>query len=181
MLLDNPAGVLPLQPVRRIAVIGPCADDPRVFFGCYAFPNHVIPQYPEFDKDIGVVAESLLSAMRAEFQPAEVGYEPGCSVSGGDLSGVPPAVAEAAAADLWCSPSGTGPGFSGMGHPARVVTRRTSTCRATSPSWSRRSWRPGGRRCSWRSQVARMRSAPTRAERRPSCRHSSPVRRAVRR
>jgi hypothetical protein len=60
----------------------------------------VIPQYPDFDKDIGVVAESLLSAMRAEFQSAEVGYEIGCSVSGGDLSGVPPAVAEAAAADL---------------------------------------------------------------------------------
>jgi beta-xylosidase len=100
VLLDNPAGVLPLQPVRRIAVIGPCADDPRVFFGCYAFPNHVIPQYPDFDKDIGVVAVSLLSAMRAEFQATEVGYEPGCNVSGGDLSGVPPAVSEAAAADL---------------------------------------------------------------------------------
>ena len=104
VLLDNPVGVLPLQSARRIAVIGPCSDDPRVFFGCYAFPNHVIPQYPDFDRDfdgdIGVVAESLLSAMRAEFQAAEVGYEPGCSVSGGDLSGVPPAVAEAAAADL---------------------------------------------------------------------------------
>ena len=103
VLLDNPVGVLPLQSARRIAVIGPCSDDPQAFFGCYAFPNHVIPQYPDFDRDrgdIGVVAESLLSAMRAEFQAAEVGYEPGCSVSGGDLSGVPPAVAEAAAADL---------------------------------------------------------------------------------
>ena len=104
VLLDNPVGVLPLQSARRIAVIGPCSDDPQAFFGCYAFPNHVIPQYPDFDRDfdgdIGVVAESLLSAMRAEFQAAEVGHEPGCSVSGGDLSGVPPAVAEAAAADL---------------------------------------------------------------------------------
>ncbi len=115
VLLDNPAGVLPLQPVRRIAVVGPCADDPRVFFGCYAFPNHVIPQYPDFDKDIGVVAESLLGAMRAEFHAAEVGYEPGCSVSGGDLSGVPPAVAEAAAADLVVLAVGDRAGLFGYG------------------------------------------------------------------
>jgi len=71
VLLDNPAGVLPLDPIRRIAVIGPCADDPRVFFGCYALPNHVIPRYPDFDKDIGIVAESLLSAPAAS---AEVSF-----------------------------------------------------------------------------------------------------------
>jgi beta-xylosidase len=100
VLLDNPADVLPLQSVKRIAVIGPCGDDPRVFFGCYAFPNHVIPQFPDFEGDIGVVAESLLGAVRAEFLTAEVGYQPGCRVSGGDLSGVPAAVAEAAAADV---------------------------------------------------------------------------------
>ena len=50
VLLDNPAGVLPLQAPQRIAVVGPCADDPQSFFGCYAFPNHVIPQFPEFDR-----------------------------------------------------------------------------------------------------------------------------------
>jgi beta-xylosidase len=115
VLLDNPADILPLRSVRRIAVIGPCADDPRVFFGCYAFPNHVIPQYPDLDQDIGVVAESLLSAMRREFQAAEVGYEPGCSVSGGDLSGLPPAVAEAAAADLVVLAVGDRAGLFGHG------------------------------------------------------------------
>jgi beta-xylosidase len=115
VLLDNPTGVLPLEPIRRIAVIGPCADDPRVFFGCYAFPNHVIPRYPDFDKDIGVVAESLLQAMRAEIHEAELGYAPGCSVSGGDLSGVPRAIAEAAAADLVVLAVGDHAGLFGAG------------------------------------------------------------------
>ncbi len=31
---------------RRVAVVGPCADDPRTFMGCYAFPNHVLPAPP---------------------------------------------------------------------------------------------------------------------------------------
>ena len=67
VLLENSTGLLPLQTPQRIAVVGPCADDAQTFFGCYAFPNHVIPMYPEFDGGIGIVAESLLSAMRAEF------------------------------------------------------------------------------------------------------------------
>jgi beta-xylosidase len=99
VLLENPTGLLPLTP-RQIAVIGPSADDPQAFFGCYAFPNHVIPQFPEFDQGIGIAADSLLTALRAEFPAAEVRYEPGCQVSGGDLLGVPAAAAEAAAADV---------------------------------------------------------------------------------
>jgi beta-xylosidase len=90
--------LLPLQAPQRIAVLGPCADDPQAFFGCYSFPNHVIPKYP--DGGIGVVADSLLDALRAEFPAGEVGYEPGCQVSGGDLSGVEAAVAEASSADV---------------------------------------------------------------------------------
>ena len=81
-------------------MIGPCADDPQAFFGCYAFPNHVMPMHPDFAGDIGIVAESLLDALRAEFPATEVHNEPGCLVSGGDLSGVPAAVDEAAAADV---------------------------------------------------------------------------------
>ena len=115
VLLDNSTGLLPLQTPRRIAVIGPCADDPQAFFGCYAFPNHVVPQFPDFDGDIGVVAESLLSAVRTEFPTAEVGYQPGCRVSGGDLSGVPAAVAEAAAAEVVVLAVGDRAGLFGHG------------------------------------------------------------------
>jgi len=100
VLLENPTGLLPLQTPQRIAIVGPCADDAQTFFGCYAFPNHVIPMYPDFDGGIGIVADSLLSAMRLEFGSAEVDYAPGCPVSGGDLSGLDAAVDAAAAADV---------------------------------------------------------------------------------
>ena len=115
VLLDNPSGLLPLQTPQRIAVIGPCADDPQAFFGCYAFPNHVIPQFPEFDQGIGIVADSLLTALRAEFPAAEMHYERGCQVSGGDLSGVGAAVDEAAAADVVVLAVGDRAGLFGNG------------------------------------------------------------------
>jgi beta-xylosidase len=115
VLLDNPTGLLPLQAPQRIAVIGPCADDPQAFFGCYAFPNHVIPQFPEFDQGIGIAADSLLDALRAEFPDAEVHYQPGCQVSGGDLSGVAAAVDEAAAADVVVLAVGDRAGLFGSG------------------------------------------------------------------
>jgi beta-glucosidase len=115
VLLDNPSGLLPLQSPQRIAVIGPCADDPQAFFGCYAFPNHVIPQFPEFDQGIGIATDSLMDALRAELAAAELRYEPGCQVSGGDLSGVAAAVDEAAAADVVVLAVGDRAGLFGNG------------------------------------------------------------------
>jgi beta-xylosidase len=147
VLLDNPTGLLPLQAPQRIAVIGPCADEPQTFFGCYAFPNHVIPQSSQLDQGIGIVADSLLDALRAEFPSAEVRYESGCLVSGGDLSGVAAAVDEAARPTWWCWRSATGPACSGAEPPGRAATPRTSICRVINPSLRRRSWRPGGRPC----------------------------------
>jgi beta-glucosidase-like glycosyl hydrolase len=124
VLLDNPAGLLPLQAPQRIAVIGPCADDPQAFFGCYAFPNHVIPMHPNFDGGIGIVADSLLTALRVEFPSAEVRYEPGCRVSGGDLSEVQAAVAEAANADVVVLAVGDRAGLFGQGDIRRGLRRR---------------------------------------------------------
>ncbi|HVK36331.1 MAG TPA: glycoside hydrolase family 3 C-terminal domain-containing protein, partial [Microlunatus sp.] len=102
VLLDNPSGVLPLAGDRplTIAVIGPCADDPQAFFGCYAFPNHVLPQHPESSGGIGIEAVSLLAALRTELPAAEITYLPGCQVSGGDDAGLPAAVDAARTADL---------------------------------------------------------------------------------
>jgi beta-xylosidase len=115
VLLDNPEGLLPLEAPPRIAVIGPCADDPQAFFGCYAFPNHVIPMHPDFDGGIGMVTESLLEALRREFPSTEVPYEQGCQVSGGDLSGVPAAVDAVAEADLVVLAVGDRAGLFGHG------------------------------------------------------------------
>jgi beta-glucosidase len=102
VLLDNSAGLLPLSPRSgvRIAVIGPCADDPQTFFGCYAFPNHVIPQHPDFAGGLGIAASSLLTALRTELPEAQIRYVAGCAVAGGDLSEVPDAVEAARDADL---------------------------------------------------------------------------------
>ena len=50
--------------LRRVAVVGPCADDPRTFMGCYAFPNHVLPRYPGLG--LGVEVPTALDALRAE-------------------------------------------------------------------------------------------------------------------
>jgi len=115
VLLDNPEGLLPLEAPPRIAVIGPCADDPQAFFGCYAFPNHVIPMHPDFDGGIGIVTESLLEALRREFPSTEVRYEQGCQVSGGDLSGVPAAVDAVSEADLVVLAVGDRAGLFGHG------------------------------------------------------------------
>ena len=46
ILLENRAGVLPLEAPKRIAVIGPCADDPQAFFGCYILPEPRAPAIP---------------------------------------------------------------------------------------------------------------------------------------
>jgi beta-xylosidase len=114
VLLDNPNSVLPLQSPRRVAVIGPCADDPQAFFGCYSFPNHGA-MHPDFEGGIGIVTDSLLQALRTEFPSADVRYEQGCQVSGGDLSGVEAAADEAAAADVVVLAVGDRAGLFGQG------------------------------------------------------------------
>jgi len=114
VLLDNPTGVLPLRTPQRIALIGPCADDPQTFFGCYSFPNHGALD-PDFEGGIGIATDSLLEALLVEFPAADVRYEPGCQVSGGDVTGVEAAVAEAAAADVVVLAIGDRAGLFGNG------------------------------------------------------------------
>ncbi|MBX6384905.1 MAG: glycoside hydrolase family 3 C-terminal domain-containing protein [Microbispora sp.] len=100
VLLSNPDGVLPLAAgtAGRIAVIGPCADDPRTLLGCYAFPNHVLDRFP--DHGMGLPVASVLDALRAEFPDADLRYARGADVSGDDTSGIAEAAALAAESDL---------------------------------------------------------------------------------
>jgi beta-glucosidase/beta-xylosidase len=59
VLLAND-GVLPLRPCR-VAVLGPYADDPQSFLGCYSFPNHVaLPGDPGLE--IPTLGEALTTA-----------------------------------------------------------------------------------------------------------------------
>jgi Glycosyl hydrolase family 3 C-terminal domain/Fibronectin type III-like domain len=99
--------------LRRIAVVGPCADDPRTFMGCYAFPNHVLPRYP--GRGLGVEVQSGVDALRAELPDLEVIHEQGCVVQGTDVSGFAAAVAAARDADLCVAFVGDLAGLFGLG------------------------------------------------------------------
>jgi beta-glucosidase-like glycosyl hydrolase len=98
---------------RRVAVVGPCADDPRTFMGCYAFPNHVLPRHPGFG--LGVEVQSAVDAIRAELPDAEVVHEGGCPVQGDDRSGFAAAVAAAREADVCVAMVGDLAGLFGHG------------------------------------------------------------------
>ncbi|KUN47190.1 beta-glucosidase [Streptomyces olivochromogenes] len=90
VLLAN-GGTLPLASgVRRIAVLGPLADDPAAMLGCYTFPRHVLLDHPEVE--MGVDVPTLLEALRAELPDVEFTDDPVaadvCVVAVGDRSGL---------------------------------------------------------------------------------------------
>jgi beta-glucosidase len=112
ILLSNRDRALPLRPAQ-IALIGPCADDAHTFFGCYSYPNHVLPSYPELDD--GIRAPTLRQALAAELPASQISYRPGCSVSGPERDRIADAVAAARAADVCILAVGDRPGMFGHG------------------------------------------------------------------
>jgi beta-glucosidase len=106
-------GTLPLTAPRTIAVIGPCADDAQAFMGCYSYPNHVLGDYPELG--LGVAADSLFAALRAEFPDARLTLHPGCPIQDEDRSGIAAAAAAARDADLVIAAVGDRAGLFGRG------------------------------------------------------------------
>ncbi len=99
--------------LRTIAVVGPCAADPRTFMGCYAFPNHVLPRHP--GHGLGIEVPTAVDALQQEFPHAEVIHQPGCSVQGEDRSGFAAAVQAARSADLCIALVGDRAGMFGEG------------------------------------------------------------------
>ncbi|WP_327347265.1 glycoside hydrolase family 3 N-terminal domain-containing protein [Streptomyces europaeiscabiei] len=89
-LLHNPTGVLPIgASVRRVAVLGPHAAATAHQLGDYT-----APQRPG-------TGASVLDALRRLAPPAtDVRHTKGAALTGADRTGIPAAVAEAAAADL---------------------------------------------------------------------------------
>ncbi|WP_349290915.1 glycoside hydrolase family 3 N-terminal domain-containing protein [Actinoplanes solisilvae] len=113
VLLDA-GSALPLAPgLTKIAVVGPAAADPRTFMGCYAFPNHVLPRYP--DAGLGIEVSTAVDALRAELPDTEIVYERGCAVIGDDRSGFAAAVDAARDADLTVALVGDLAGLFGHG------------------------------------------------------------------
>jgi beta-xylosidase len=113
LLANDRQQVLPIGAADRLAVVGPLASDPLAFFGCYAFPRHVLVRHPEIG--IGVSAASALDALREEFRGASISYAQGCDVRSADRSGIPAAVACASEADLVIAVVGDQAGLFGRG------------------------------------------------------------------
>ncbi|HTX25527.1 MAG TPA: glycoside hydrolase family 3 N-terminal domain-containing protein [Streptosporangiaceae bacterium] len=114
VLLANRQAVLPLRPDASVAVIGPLADDPLAFFGCYSMPRHLGDRYPEATE--GLAVTTLVDALRAELPEALISYERGCDdVRGEDRSGFAAAADLAREADLVVAVLGDRAGLFGRG------------------------------------------------------------------
>ncbi|WP_344474712.1 beta-glucosidase family protein [Nonomuraea monospora] len=112
ILLTND-GVLPLAGDRRIAVVGPNADDVAALFGCYSFVQHVLPHFPGVET--GLAAPTLLDALRAELPGARIGTAKGTGVDDGDRAGIPDAARLAAESDVAILVLGDRSGLFGRG------------------------------------------------------------------
>ncbi|MGW4795704.1 beta-xylosidase/alpha-l-arabinosidase [Nonomuraea sp. NPDC004297] len=110
VLLRNDDDVLPLNPAATVALIGPVADDPMAMLGCYAFPNHVGP-HPEHG--LGLELPTLRESL-GRLVP-DLGYAPGCAITGDDTSGFAEAVALAARSDVVVLAVGDRAGLFGRG------------------------------------------------------------------
>ncbi len=112
VLLRND-GTLPLVAPKRIAVLGPNAGDAYAVLGCYSFPSHVGVHHPEMP--IGIELPTLLDALRAEFPGSDIVHVIGTTVDGGELDGIPDAVAAARDADVVVLALGDRAGLFGRG------------------------------------------------------------------
>ncbi|MBH0022958.1 beta-glucosidase [Salinibacterium sp. SWN248] len=115
VLLRNDDNLLPLAPEfsGRIAVLGPMAADPRTLLGCYSYPVHVLPRYPQFG--LGIEVPSFLDALSAEFPHSTVTHEAGASILGPETGNLERAVELARDADVVILTVGDLPGMFGRG------------------------------------------------------------------
>jgi beta-glucosidase len=119
VLLKNDGDLLPLDPApRRIAVLGPCADDVRVLQGDYHYPAHLEIIYRRHADDAGAVLPrsddvafapgpyypptvTPLAGIRAAVPAGtDVSHARGCDVIGDDTSGITEAAALARGAEV---------------------------------------------------------------------------------
>lgn len=112
VLLDNPAGVLPLAPDASVAVIGPLADDPFAMLGCYSFPAHVGVHHP--DAGLGISIPTVLDELRS-LHPGDVTHRHGCDVKAPGRDGFADAVEAAKAASVAVVVVGDQAGLFGRG------------------------------------------------------------------
>ncbi|MFE0924804.1 glycoside hydrolase family 3 N-terminal domain-containing protein [Streptomyces mutabilis] len=112
VLLSND-GTLPLVRPRRIALVGPNADEPTAVLGCYSFPQHIGVHHP--GTPVGIELPTLREMLAAEFPDAEVTVVRGTGVDDGDVFGIPEAVQAAREADVVVAVLGDRAGLFGRG------------------------------------------------------------------
>ncbi|MEU7393762.1 glycoside hydrolase family 3 N-terminal domain-containing protein [Streptomyces albogriseolus] len=112
VLLSND-GTLPLGRPRRIALIGPNADEPTAVLGCYSFPQHIGVRHP--GTPLGIGLPTLRETLVAEFPDADITHVRGTGVDDGDLSGLDEAVRAAREADVTVVALGDRAGLFGRG------------------------------------------------------------------
>jgi beta-glucosidase len=110
VLLAND-GTLPLAAGRRVALVGPRADEASAMMGCYSFPLHVGAHHPEVP--MGIEVPTVLDGLRAE--GFDVEHALGVPVLGGDDAGIAEAARVAAAADVCVAVLGDLAGLFGGG------------------------------------------------------------------
>lgn len=113
VLLQNDHAALPLARPGTVAVVGPCADDPRGLLGCYSYPIHVLPRHPELG--LGLRVDSIAAALAHELPGAEVAAAAGVDVLDPDPSGIPEAVELARRSDVVVAVVGDRAGMFGRG------------------------------------------------------------------
>jgi beta-xylosidase len=101
-----------------VAVVGPLADDPLAFFGCYSMPRHMRTS----TDGAGVQVTTLLDALREELgepaglrQQVSVVHARGCDVQTADRSGFAEAVATGRSAEMIVAVVGDEAGLFGRG------------------------------------------------------------------
>ncbi|WP_300344422.1 glycoside hydrolase family 3 N-terminal domain-containing protein [Nesterenkonia sp.] len=122
VLVKNDGGTLPAAPEelagKRIAVVGPSADEPRTMMGCYSFPNHVLAKYPAGTfphKGIGLPMPTILESLRQAYADSEVTYSVGAAIVEHDASQIEQAARAAAEADMAVVTVGDVAGMFGAG------------------------------------------------------------------
>lgn len=112
VLLAND-GTLPLDRPRRIALVGPNAQEPTAVLGCYSFPLHVGVHHPEVAD--GIVLPTLREAVEREFPGVDVTVARGTGIDDGDTAGIDEAVRVAREADVVIAVLGDRAGLFGRG------------------------------------------------------------------
>ena len=105
VLLKNESGLLPLEPgLRRLALIGPLADDPANMLGTWPGEGRAAD------------ADSLLSGIRTYLPASRIIYEKGCPISGIGPCDFSRAIAAAEQSDVVVLAVGESADLSGEAH-----------------------------------------------------------------